>query len=74
MLTIYLSQTGELEGGTKTATDPIWSLNVHKLERAVTKANVPVIYYLRDEPKRGFVLKEPLIVPPDSQLPPAYLM
>jgi len=65
-----LCQPGELEGGTKRATDPIWSLKVYKLERAVTKPNEPVIYYLFDGPKRGFVREELLVVPPYTQLPP----
>jgi len=48
----YLYQPGELEGGTKRATDPIWSLIVHQIERSVTKPNAPVVYYLSDDPKR----------------------
>ena len=41
----YLYQPGELESGTKRATDPIWSLRVYTLERAVTKPDEPIIYY-----------------------------
>ena len=67
----YLYQPGELEGGTKRATDPIWSLKVHQIERNVTKSNEPVVYYLSDGPKRGFVREELLVVPPNTQLPPA---
>ena len=66
----YLYQPGELEGGTKRATDPIWSLKVHQIERNVTKPNEPVVYYLSDGPKRGFVREELLVVPPNTQLPP----
>ena len=33
-----------------------WSLQVYTLERAVTKPNEPVIYYLHDGAKRRFVL------------------
>ena len=33
----YLYQPGELEGGVKRATDPIWSLNVYSIERSFTK-------------------------------------
>jgi len=57
----YLYQPGELEGGTKRATDPIWSLKVHQIERNVTKPNEPVVYYLSDGPKRGFVREELLV-------------
>ena len=70
----YLYQPGELEGGTKRATDPIWSLNVYTLEKAVDKQNERVLYYLYDDPKRGFVREELLVVPPNTQLPPAQVM
>jgi len=67
----YLYQPGELEGGAKRATDPIWSLKVYNIERSFIKPNQPVLYYLRDGPKRGFVRKELLVVPPNTTLPPA---
>ena len=67
----YLYQPGKLEGGTKRATDPIWSLKVHQIQRSVTKPNAPVVYYLSDGPERGFVREELLVVPPNTQLPPA---
>ena len=67
----YLYQPGELEGGTKRATDPIWSLKVHQVVENRTKPNQPVVYYLSDGPKHGFVREELLIVPPNTQLPPA---
>ena len=67
----YLYPPGELEGGTKTATDPIWSLKVYQVVENKTKPNEPVVYYLADGPKRGFVREELLIVPPNTQLPPA---
>ena len=67
----YLYQPGELEGGTKRATDPIWSLKVYQVDENKTKPNEPVVYYLSDGPKRGFVREELLVVPPNTQLPPA---
>ena len=69
----YLYQPGELEGGVKRATHPIWSLKVYSLEKSVTKPNEPVLYYLRDGPKCGFVREELLVVPPNTTLPPADL-
>ena len=66
----YLYQPGELEGGRRRATDPIWSLEVYQLGRSVTKPGEPVLYYLQDGPERGFVREELLVVPPDTQLPP----
>ena len=70
----YLYQPGELEGGTKRATDPIWSLKVYTLEKAVDKPDEPVLYYLYEGPKLGFVHEELLVVPPNTQLPPAQVM
>ena len=67
----YLYQPGELEGGTKRATDPIWSLKVYQIVENKTKPNDPVVYYLSDGPKRGFVREELLVVPPNTKLPPA---
>ena len=49
----YLYQPGELEGVTKRATDPIWSLKVYQIERNVTKPDEPVVYYLSSGPKRS---------------------
>ena len=69
----YLYQPGELEGGVKRATDPIWSLKVYNLERSFTKPNQPVLYYLSDGPKRGFVREELLVVPRNTELPPTNL-
>ncbi len=66
----YLYQPGELEGGRRRATDPVWSLEVYRLGRSVTKPKEPVVYYLLDGPSRGFVREELLVVPPDTQLPP----
>ena len=65
----YLYQPGELEGGRRRATDPTWSINVHRLERSVTKTGEPIVHYL-DGPPRGFVREELQVVPPDTQSPP----
>ena len=67
----YLYQPGELEGGRRRATDPTWSLTVHRVERKVTKTGDPVVYYLyAGAPSRGFVREELQVVPPDTQSPP----
>ena len=39
--------------------------------KVVTKPGEPALYYFLDGPKRGFVREELLVVPPNSQLPPA---
>ncbi|MEW8684766.1 MAG: hypothetical protein AB2556_03065, partial [Candidatus Thiodiazotropha sp.] len=40
----YMYQPGELERGRRRATDPIWSLDVHRLGRAVTKSDEAVFF------------------------------
>lgn len=70
----FLYQPGELEGGERRrATDPIWSLNIHRIERAVMKPGEPILYYLNDI-RRGFVKEELLGVPPNTELPPDGIM
>ena len=65
----YLYYPGELEGGGRRATDPIWSLKVYTIQKVVTKPDAPVVYYLYHGPKQGFVREELLVVPPGTQLP-----
>ena len=67
----YLYYPGELEGGRRRATDPIWSLKVYNIHKVITKPEAPVVYYLFDGPKRGFVRGELMVVPPGTVLPPA---
>ena len=70
----YLYQPGELEGGTKRATDPIWFLKVYKLKSSVTGSSESVVCYFHDVLKRDFVREELLVVPPNTQLPTAYVI
>ena len=64
----YLYLPGELEGGqTRRATDPTWSLKMYRIDRSVIKPKEPIMYYLYNGPKRGFVREELLIVPPDTK-------
>jgi len=65
----YLYQPGELESGRRRATDPIWSLKVFNIERSITKPNEPVLYYLRDGPKRGFFSRRTACPPYTKLLP-----
>jgi len=67
----YLYQPGELEGGVRGATDPIWSLKVFYITCTFIKPEQPVLCFLRDGPQRGFVREELLLVPPNTSLPPA---
>jgi hypothetical protein len=66
----YLYQPGELEGGRKRATDPIWSVTMHSMRNAVQQEGQPVVYYLNDGPQRGFVREELMIIPEGTELPP----
>ena len=50
----YLFAPGELEGGGRRATDPNWSLKVFNISSSIVNENEPVLYYLKDGPKRGF--------------------
>jgi hypothetical protein len=70
----YLYQPGELEGGQRRATDPIWSLTTHDISRVSKYDQQPYLYYLEDGPKRSFTRKELLVVPEDSQLPPDFIL
>ena len=69
----YLYAPGELEGGGKRATDPNWSLKGFNISSSVANKNEPVLYYLKDGPKRGFVREELMIVPKGTELPPLNL-
>ena len=51
----YLYQPGELEGGTKRATDPVWSLKVYTLEKVVDKpGKAPVFRSINTAVERRF--------------------
>ena len=60
----------EPEGDQRRVTDPIWSLKVFNIEKLLVKKGEPVLYCLKDGPKRGFVREELQIVPPGTELPP----
>ena len=62
----YLYQPGELEGGKKRATDPIWSVDIHKIDYYIVTQGIRVYYLKAPAPKRGFIKEELLIVPGDT--------
>ena len=66
----YLYAPGELEGGQRRATDPVWSLKVFNISRSIVNEGEPVLYYLDYGPRRGFVREELMVVPPGTELPP----
>ena len=64
----YLYAPGELEGGRRRATDPMWSLTTHTVRNVAQRGGQPL--YLNSAPARGFVREELLIVPHGTELPP----
>ena len=66
----YLYAGGALEGGSKRATHPVWSLSTHNIRNMVRKTDSPSMYYLLGAPARGFVREKLLVVPADTELPP----
>ena len=63
----YLYQPGELEGGgRRRATDPMWSVDIHKIDYHINTQGIKVYYLKAPAPKRGFVKEELLIVPADT--------
>ena len=67
----YLLAPGELEGGERRrATDPIWSIKVYYISGSRISPNQPVLYFLEDGPRRGFVREELQVIPDDTELPP----
>ena len=74
----YIYARGEYEGGDKRrVTDPIWSIGVFDVERAVVTMDQPVLYYLDrclGGPKRSFVREELQVVPEDMESPPDFVL
>ena len=63
----YLYQPGELEGGGKRrANDPVWSVDIHKIDNHIITQGIRVHYLKAPVPNRGFVKEELLIVPADT--------
>ena len=70
----YLYAPGELEGGRRRATDPMWSLTTHTVRNVVQRGGQPALYYLNSAPARGFVREELLIVSHGTVLPPEQVL
>lgn len=66
----YLLDKSDLKGGRRRATDPRWSDKIYFIEFSTVVKGQPVMYRLRDGPKKIFVREELLAVPIDSELPP----
>ena len=48
----------------------IWSLKVFNISRSIVNEHEPVLSYLKDGLKRGFVIEELMIVSEGTELPP----
>ena len=71
VLVRYLYSPGELKGGSKRATDPVWSMSTHSIHNVVHKTDTsPSMYSLVGGPTRGFVREELQVIPIDTELPP----
>ena len=69
----YLYLPGELEGGRRRATDPIWSLTTHRIDSITKREGSPNVYKLTNDinnnqppPARIFVREELLLIPEDT--------
>ena len=70
----YLLQPGEEHDDQRhRATDRIWSKASYRLREIVENPGNHMMYYLRDEPERAFVLEELMLIPEDTELPPDYV-
>ena len=70
----YLLEPSDLEGGRRRATDCNWSPEVFTIDSYLIKKNQPVLYKLYNGPERSFVKEELQIIPPDTMLPPKYIL
>ena len=59
-----------MKGGQRRATGSIWSVKVLNIEKSLVNKGEPILYYLKDGLKCGFVREELEIVPPRNELPP----
>ena len=53
----------EMKEGKRSTTDLVWSLKIFNIDRTLVNKNEPVLYHLKDGPKRGFVGEELQIGP-----------
>ena len=63
----YLYQPEEQGGGRRRATDPIWSVSIHKISHHIVLQGIRIYYLMPPAPQRGFITEELLIVPAGAQ-------
>ena len=68
----------ELESRRKCATDCNWSPQVYHIKESLIQKNQLVLYWLVDDDdnglKRSFVREELIVIPPDTELPPQWVL
>ena len=70
----YLLQPGEEhDDQCRRATDRIWSKETYRLREIAENPGNRVMYYPLDGPERAFVSEELMLIPEDTELPPAYV-
>ena len=68
---IYISLVNNMEIKKAQVIDFIWSnwsKNTYKLDRIDEEKSNCILYYLQDEPDRGFVYEELMHIPEDTQV------
>ena len=71
----YLLDNSDYKGGKKRATDPNWSTKIFTIESSTIINGQPIMYRLSNiSNKKIFIREELLLVPPDTMLPPAYIL
>ena len=73
----YLLEPGELESGSRRATDMNWSPQVYHIHEALVQKNQLILYWLEDNkgngPRCSFVFEELQIVD-DIEYPPQWIL
>ena len=70
----YLYTPGELEGGVRRSTDPVWSITTHQIHDMISSAHRQTYYKLDPTaPHRSFTREKLQVIPEDTQLPPMNL-
>jgi hypothetical protein len=74
----YLLEPSDLEDGRRRAGDLNWSSQIYQIRESLVQKNQPVLYWLIDSEgnglKRSFVVEELQIIPPDTELPPQWIL
>ena len=62
----YLYQPGEYEGGKSRATDPKWSVDIHKTDYYIIAQGIRVYYLKSSQHQREVLLKKNYFILPDN--------